>query len=122
LTPRASGQEVLPLCCVVNEFAVSLRSGGTWRPETAFLKLLDSDTARMIEGDTLIFALMCLEASGLNWADACQTLVQSSTHPTGLAAVDFYFIQDDGGMFKATVPYEPYFYVTCRVRSLCAIS
>ncbi|WVW81918.1 DNA polymerase epsilon catalytic subunit A [Kwoniella bestiolae CBS 10118] len=43
-----------------------------------------------------------------------QTLVQSSTHAGGLAAVDFYFIQDDGGMFKATIPYEPYFYVTCR--------
>ncbi|OCF45186.1 DNA polymerase epsilon catalytic subunit A [Kwoniella heveanensis CBS 569] len=43
-----------------------------------------------------------------------QTLVQSSTYAGGLAAVDFYFIQDDGGMFKATVPYEPYFYVTCR--------
>ncbi|WWD09045.1 DNA polymerase epsilon catalytic subunit A [Kwoniella europaea PYCC6329] len=43
-----------------------------------------------------------------------QTLLQSSTHSGGLAAVDFYFIQDDGGMFKATIPYEPYFYVTCR--------
>ncbi|WWC85914.1 DNA polymerase epsilon catalytic subunit A [Kwoniella dendrophila CBS 6074] len=43
-----------------------------------------------------------------------QTLVQSSSHAGGLAAVDFYFIQDDGGMFKATIPYEPYFYVTCR--------
>ena len=44
-----------------------------------------------------------------------KTLMQSSTHPTGTAAVDFYFIQDDGGMFKATVPYEPYFYLTVRV-------
>jgi hypothetical protein len=44
-----------------------------------------------------------------------QTLVQSSSHATGLAAVDYYFIQDDGSMFKVTMPYEPYFYVTCRV-------
>jgi len=29
--------------------------------------------------------------------------------------VDFYFIQGDGAIFKATVPYEPYFLVTCRV-------
>lgn len=29
--------------------------------------------------------------------------------------MDFYFIQNDGGSFKATIPYEPYFYVTCRV-------
>ncbi len=47
-----------------------------------------------------------------------KTLVQSSTHAGGLAAVDFYFIQDDGAMFKATIPYEPYFYVTCRVSGL----
>ncbi|KAL1407078.1 DNA polymerase epsilon catalytic subunit [Vanrija albida] len=43
-----------------------------------------------------------------------QTLVQSDTHASGLAAVDYYFIQDDGGMFKATIPYQPYFYVACR--------
>lgn len=45
-----------------------------------------------------------------------QTLLQSSSSAGGLAAVDFYFIQDDGGTFKATIPYEPYFYLTCRVR------
>ncbi|RSH85546.1 DNA polymerase epsilon catalytic subunit [Saitozyma podzolica] len=43
-----------------------------------------------------------------------QTLVHSSSHATGLAAVDYYFIQDDGSMFKVTMPYEPYFFVTCR--------
>jgi DNA polymerase epsilon subunit 1 len=44
-----------------------------------------------------------------------QTLLQSETNPGGTAAVDFYFIQDDGGTFKATIPYEPYFFLTCRV-------
>jgi DNA polymerase epsilon subunit 1 len=29
--------------------------------------------------------------------------------------VDYYFIQEDGAMFKATMPYEPYFYLSCRV-------
>ncbi|ORY22632.1 hypothetical protein BCR39DRAFT_551237 [Naematelia encephala] len=43
-----------------------------------------------------------------------QTLMTSSTYVGGLAAVDYYFIQDDGGMFKATIPYEPHFYLTCR--------
>ena len=33
----------------------------------------------------------------------------------GKAAVDFYFIQDDGGMFKCTLQYEPYFYIACKV-------
>ena len=36
--------------------------------------------------------------------------------PGGKAAVDFYFIQDDGGMFKCTLQYEPYFYIACKVR------
>lgn len=31
--------------------------------------------------------------------------------------MDFYFIQDDGGSFKATVPFEPYFFVGCRAGS-----
>ena len=28
-----------------------------------------------------------------------------------IAAVDFYFIQDDNSRFKITMPYHPYFYV-----------
>lgn len=43
-----------------------------------------------------------------------QTILKSDNNPTGEAAVDFYFIQDDGGSFKATVPFQPYFYVGCR--------
>ena len=35
--------------------------------------------------------------------------------PGGRAGVDYYFLQDDGGMFKATVPYEPYFCIACKV-------
>lgn len=56
-----------------------------------------------------------METELKTYADDNQTLMQSSTHATGQSAVDFYFIQDDGGSFKSTVPYEPYFYVTCRV-------
>jgi DNA polymerase epsilon subunit 1 len=32
----------------------------------------------------------------------------------GRAALDCYFIEEDGGTFKATVEYEPYFLVACR--------
>jgi hypothetical protein len=46
-----------------------------------------------------------------------QTLIKSDSHVGGKAAVDFYFIQDDGGSFKATVPFEPYFFVGCRAGS-----
>jgi len=44
-----------------------------------------------------------------------QTLIKDADYPGGKAAVDFYFIQDDGGMFKCTMQYEPYFYIACKV-------
>jgi len=47
-----------------------------------------------------------------------QTLVKDPEWPAGKAAVDYYFIQDDGGMFKVTYVYEPYFYIACKVRAL----
>ena len=42
------------------------------------------------------------------------TLVRDPDHPTGKSGVDFYFIQDDASMFKATVLYRPYFLIGCR--------
>ena len=45
-----------------------------------------------------------------------QTLIKDPDYAGGKAAVDFYFIQDDGGMFKCTLQYEPYFYIACKVR------
>ncbi len=44
-----------------------------------------------------------------------QTLMQSEDWPSGCAGVDYYFIQDDGGMFKVTLLCEPYFYIACKV-------
>ena len=44
-----------------------------------------------------------------------KTLLKDPTWPSGKAAVDFYFIQDDGAMFKCTFQYEPYFYIACKV-------
>ena len=28
--------------------------------------------------------------------------------------MDFYFIEEDGGRFKATLPYQPYFYIATK--------
>ncbi|PFH48591.1 hypothetical protein AMATHDRAFT_5676 [Amanita thiersii Skay4041] len=42
------------------------------------------------------------------------TLVKDPDWPSGRAAVDYYFIQDDGGMFKCTYKYEPYFQIACK--------
>lgn len=41
--------------------------------------------------------------------------MKDDTIPGGKAAIDLYFIQDDGGMFKTTIPFEPYFFVGCKV-------
>ncbi|GAA6009169.1 hypothetical protein JCM11491_005778 [Sporobolomyces phaffii] len=45
-----------------------------------------------------------------------ETLVidDSGAKVTTKAGVDFYFIQDDGAMFKSTISYEPYFYIATR--------
>ncbi|KXN82929.1 DNA polymerase epsilon catalytic subunit A [Leucoagaricus sp. SymC.cos] len=42
------------------------------------------------------------------------TLVKDPEWPSGKAAVNYYFIQDDGGMFKCTFQYEPYFQIACK--------
>ncbi|KAK5161550.1 DNA polymerase epsilon catalytic subunit [Oleoguttula sp. CCFEE 6159] len=42
------------------------------------------------------------------------TSIEDENVPGGRAGVDFYFIEDDGGTFKATVEYDPYFLVAVR--------
>ncbi|KAG6890040.1 hypothetical protein C0995_012497 [Termitomyces sp. Mi166 len=41
-------------------------------------------------------------------------LIKDPGYPGGKSGVDFYFIQDDGGMFKCTLQYEPYFCIGCK--------
>lgn len=42
------------------------------------------------------------------------TTIEDSNVQGGRAGVDYYFLQDDGGSFKATVEYDPYFLITVR--------
>jgi hypothetical protein len=44
-----------------------------------------------------------------------QTLLVDELIAGGKQAIDLYFIQDDGGMFKSTLTFEPYFFVGCKV-------
>lgn len=46
----------------------------------------------------------------------------SASKVTTKAGVDYYFIQDDGAMFKSTISYEPYFYIATRVRFSLSLS
>ncbi|TIC52238.1 putative DNA polymerase epsilon catalytic subunit A [Wallemia mellicola] len=49
------------------------------------------------------------------------TLIEDPDYIGGKAGVDFYFIQDDGGMFKSTLTYEPYFYLCCKPGTEAAV-
>ncbi len=42
------------------------------------------------------------------------TTVEDEKIPDGRAGVDYYFIEEDGGTFKATVQYDPYFLIAVR--------
>lgn len=39
------------------------------------------------------------------------TSIEDDKIPGGRAGVDYYFLEDDGGSFKATVEYDPYFLI-----------
>ncbi len=42
------------------------------------------------------------------------TSLEDEKVPGGRAGVDFYFLQEDGGSFKATVEYGPYFLIAVK--------
>lgn len=42
------------------------------------------------------------------------TSIEDPKVPGGRAGVDFYFLEDDGGSFKATVEYDPYFMIAAK--------
>lgn len=42
------------------------------------------------------------------------TIIEDEKHPGGRAGVDYYFLEDEGGSFKATIEYDPYFLVAVR--------
>ena len=42
------------------------------------------------------------------------TTIEDDKIPGGRAGVEFYFIEEDGGTFKATVQYDPYFLIAVR--------
>lgn len=58
---------------------------------------------------------MCIDLADIL---ASQTMLYTEDSPRGLSAVDYYFIQDDGSMFKTTAPFEPYFLVSTKVCAL----
>lgn len=37
----------------------------------------------------------------------------TNSDTTGIAGVDFYFLDEEGGSFKSTISYDPYFFIKC---------
>ncbi|GAA5968501.1 hypothetical protein JCM11641_007661 [Rhodosporidiobolus odoratus] len=65
--------------------------------------------------ETLGFVKYQEGASREGWlVNMKETLVPDEGKTSGRQGVDYYFIEDDGGMFKATLTYEPYFYIATR--------
>jgi DNA polymerase epsilon subunit 1 len=52
----------------------------------------------------------------LGWLINIQSTLIDDASPQGRSGVELYFLEDDGGSFKATLLYEPYFYIICKVR------
>lgn len=42
------------------------------------------------------------------------TTIEDENTPGGRAGVDYYFLEDDGGSFKATIEYKPYFLIAVK--------
>lgn len=42
------------------------------------------------------------------------TTIEDEKVPGGRAGVDYYFLEDDGGSFKATIEYDPYFLIAVK--------
>lgn len=77
-------------------------------------KLLSARTAHTID-DSMGFARYESGKKRIGWlCNMHSTSVEDETLPGGRAAVDYYFLEDDGGSFKATVEYDPYFLIAVK--------
>ena len=56
----------------------------------------------------------------LNYASMLQTVLvdESQSLENARAAVDLYFLEEDGAMFKTSIVYEPYFLIVCKVMTI----
>lgn len=83
---------------------------------TALEKRFENIELRALHDEQMGFPKYEIGASRLGWMVNMQsTRVRDSEWAGGRAAVDFYFLEEDGQCFKATVKYSPYFYVKCKV-------
>ena len=65
--------------------------------------------------ESMGFALYDSGKKKIGWlCNMHSTTIEDEKVPGGRAGVDYYFIEDDGGTFRATVAYDPYFLIAVR--------
>jgi hypothetical protein len=83
---------------------------------TALEKRFENLELRALHDEQMGFSKYEIGSGRMGWMVNMQsTLVKDGEWVGGRAAVDFYFLEEDGQYFKATVKYSPYFYVKCKV-------
>ncbi|KAL8655406.1 MAG: hypothetical protein Q9210_000904 [Variospora velana] len=77
-------------------------------------KLLSTRAAHAID-DSMGFARYEAGKKRTGWlCNMHSTSIEDEQIPGGRAAVDYYFLEDNGGSFKATVEYNPYFLIAVK--------
>lgn len=83
---------------------------------TALERRFENLELRALHDEQMGFSKYESGGSKLGWMVNMQsTLVKDSEWTGGRAAIDFYFLEEDGQYFKATIKYSPYFYIKCKV-------
>ncbi|KAI4239044.1 MAG: hypothetical protein L6R40_005630 [Gallowayella cf. fulva] len=78
-------------------------------------KLLATRLAHTID-ESMGFARYESGRKRVGWlSNMHSTSVENEKIPGGCAAVDYYFLEDDGASFKATVQYDPYFLIAVKL-------
>lgn len=77
-------------------------------------KLFSTRAAHAID-DSMGFARYETGKKRIGWlCNMHSTSIEDEQVPGGRAAVDYYFLEDNGGSFKATVEYDPYFLIAVK--------
>jgi DNA polymerase epsilon subunit 1 len=91
-------------------FAATSRNEGTLADE----KLEANRLAHSID-EAMGFARYESGKKKLGWlVNLKPTSIEDEKVPGGRAALDLYFLEEDGGTFKATIEYDPYFLVAVK--------
>ncbi|KAG8529220.1 DNA polymerase epsilon catalytic subunit [Bacidia gigantensis] len=107
---RPAGSSALPHRSKVVDASTLRASEATFQDE----KIQAARLAHSID-ESMGFARYDSGRRKIGWlCNMHSTTIEDEKIPGGRAGVEFYFIEDDGGTFKATVQYDPYFLIAVR--------